>query len=298
MPAWMQHNADFPEFREIGPGDTVVDVGCGHQGGACVSAGLLGAEVIGIDIAPELLSQVEEIMRGVPARSFRAILSDCDPIPLPDSTADLVVCTEVLEHVEAPDRLLAELVRIGKPGARYILSVPDEVSESLMRLAVHPSYFKSPGHLRVFGWEEFDGLIASAGLKVERRAHHPHNFYWGFHCLLRAALDPNGLAPGTPALEHPALEDWNRVWQAIQQSPKAEPVIAALDRLLPRSQAVIARKPGATLRFDRASSLLSRRRWRLLGSRARRAIRGGAVSIGRTELRWSVSRGSRPRPTS
>src|SRR5690349_17275109 len=121
------HVEVYPAF-EITSDDTVVDVGCG-AGALCRCAGMVGADVIGIDIHPDLVADTIEMMRAVPARSFRGIVCDSDPIPLPDATASVVISTEVLEHVDDPARFLAELVRIGKPGARYLFTVPDPASE-------------------------------------------------------------------------------------------------------------------------------------------------------------------------
>src|SRR4051794_26788410 len=75
---------------EIGPEDTVVDVGCG-DGAVCASAARLGAAVIGLDVDEVAVARANERMSGVPARSWRAIHSECDPIPLPDATASVVV---------------------------------------------------------------------------------------------------------------------------------------------------------------------------------------------------------------
>ena len=77
----------FPGF-EVTAADTLVDVGCG-PGQPCVLAGNVGADVIAVDIDPDVIRQVERTMRGVPARSFRAVVSDCDPLPLPDDVAEL-----------------------------------------------------------------------------------------------------------------------------------------------------------------------------------------------------------------
>ena len=90
---------DFPGF-EIDAADIVVDIGCG-VGDVCVYAGHRGAEVVGIDIEDVLVDRARESMRDVPARSFRGLVSDCDPIPLPDATADVVVCNADLPGVYA-----------------------------------------------------------------------------------------------------------------------------------------------------------------------------------------------------
>ena len=45
-------------------------------------------------------------------------------IPLEDGTFDIVLCTQVLEHVFEPDKFLAELNRIAKRGAKLVVTVP------------------------------------------------------------------------------------------------------------------------------------------------------------------------------
>src|SRR5262249_42518945 len=141
------------------------------------------ADVIAIDIDPGVIGQMTQTMRGVPARSFRALVSDCNPIPLPDETASVVVAQEVLEHVPDPARVLAELVRIGRADARYLISVPDPASEALMRVVAPPEYFQKPGHVNVFERAELDRLLGAAGLRIERRQ--GFGFYWSLWWALR-----------------------------------------------------------------------------------------------------------------
>ncbi len=52
------------------------------------------------------------------------VVGDIARAPIVDSCADAVVCTEVLEHVPAPERVLAEAHRLLRPGGRSIVSVP------------------------------------------------------------------------------------------------------------------------------------------------------------------------------
>jgi ubiquinone/menaquinone biosynthesis C-methylase UbiE len=51
-------------------------------------------------------------------------VSDITSIPVPDSSFDIILCTEVLEHVPRPIEALKELVRITKPGGRLFLTAP------------------------------------------------------------------------------------------------------------------------------------------------------------------------------
>ncbi len=51
-------------------------------------------------------------------------VSDITSIPVPDSSFDVILCTEVLEHVPRPIEALQEMVRITRPGGRLFLTAP------------------------------------------------------------------------------------------------------------------------------------------------------------------------------
>jgi len=51
-------------------------------------------------------------------------ISDARSIPVPDASVDVVLCTEVLEHVAEPIAVIAEFARILKPGGKVILTAP------------------------------------------------------------------------------------------------------------------------------------------------------------------------------
>lgn len=269
---------DFPGF-EIGADDVVVDVGCG-DGLVCAYAGSHGADVVGIDIEPSLVERAAEAMKGVPARSFRGIVSDANPIPLPDSFATVIVATEVMEHVERPERFLAELVRIGKPGARYLLSVPDPTSEGVMKVVAPAWYWEKPLHINVFQHDELNAMFAAAGLNVEAR--HSSGFYWSMWWAFRLAIGMEHKFAPTPSAT--ILRSWDETMDALMQTPRGPEVLRVLDGLVPKSQVLIARKPG---RAESASSF-GGPTWR--AGRLRRAVRDGSVRLGGFDVRWSVRR--------
>ena len=53
-----------------------------------------------------------------------AVSASADAIPLPDASFDVVVLTQVLEHVRRPAAVLAEIARVLRPGARLLATVP------------------------------------------------------------------------------------------------------------------------------------------------------------------------------
>ena len=162
--------------------------------------------------------------------------SDCDPLPLADATATRVVSTEVIEHVDDPRQFLAELVRVGQPGALYLLSVPHPTSEDLQKDFAADEYFRKPNHIRVLGEEQFAALVREAGLEI--LSHSRYGFYWSLWMLLfwEAKVDF-----GNP--DHPLLEHWARTWQALLDSPRGPAIKQALDAVVAKSQVIIARKP-------------------------------------------------------
>lgn len=52
------------------------------------------------------------------------ICADCYNVPLPDESVDAILSTQVLEHLDTPDRMLKETYRLLKPNGNLILTAP------------------------------------------------------------------------------------------------------------------------------------------------------------------------------
>jgi|SRR5580658_65922 SAM-dependent methyltransferase len=219
----------------LGPDDVVLDIGCGDGGNAQFCA-TCGAFVIIADIDPLALADAVGRVAGATAAPVRAILTDSNPLPLRDASVTAVVCTEVIEHVEDPVAFLAELVRVGRPGARYFLTVPDPVIEELQRPCAAPAYFEHPNHLRIIGNDEFARMVTDAGLVVETRD--TYGFYWSIWWMLAWAAGPNW-----PDDLQPLVKPWGQTWQAALDTPRGRELKRAFDDLIPKSQLILARKP-------------------------------------------------------
>lgn len=232
---YRRETGELLEGFAIGPEDVVIDVGCGdgHMVHFCASR---GAEVIFVDVDAEKVANVEELMRKLPARAATPVVSDANPLPLPDGCASKVIATEVLEHVDDPEQFMRELVRIGAPGAQYLLSVPDPVCESVQKPIAAPAYFEKPNHIRIFGRTEFDELVRRSGLVIERRVQ--YGFYWSIWWCLFWACKQDLSDPW-----HPLLQNWDKTWGSLLELPDGMRIKRALDEFMPKSQAVVARKP-------------------------------------------------------
>jgi len=57
-------------------------------------------------------------------RAHIDIFGSLSEIPRPDNTFDGIVCIAVLEHVQEPEKVVAEFYRVTKPGGHVVASVP------------------------------------------------------------------------------------------------------------------------------------------------------------------------------
>lgn len=226
--------------------DSVLDVGCG-AGGATLFCANRGAQVTFTDVVPEKIESLRTRVAQTVARKAEGFVSDSIPLPVAANSMSRVISMEVLEHVEDPAAFLRELVRVGQPGALYLLAVPDPVGENMQKGFAPAYYFERPNHIHVFEREEFARLVSAAGLEIVRRD--AFGFFWTFWMFLYWTLakttgdemvgtSHDVVQPPYP----PLLNDWAKLWHQIIKMPEAAPMKQALDQLLPKSQVIIARK--------------------------------------------------------
>jgi SAM-dependent methyltransferase len=245
---WFLNASDelFSGFA-IGAEDVMLDVGCG-AGSATLFGANRGAHVVFSDVVADKIEALRAKLTQTPARAVEGLVSDSDPLPLADEYVTRVVALEVLEHVADPAAVLGELVRVGRPGALYLLAVPDPVAEHIQESCAAAQYFQPPNHIHIFERDAFARLVEEAGLVIERRS--SYGFYWSLWMLIYWAQfnAAGGQCSGeTHEVVHPPytplLDDWAHLWHRLLQIPEFLPIKQQLDRLMPKSQVIVARKP-------------------------------------------------------
>ena len=100
----------------------VLDIACGEGYGSNLLAAA-GAEVIGIDIAPDVIAHAK---RAYPRQNLIFREGSCLNIPMDDKSIDLVVSFETIEHLDDHEQFLREIKRVLSDSGALIISSPDK----------------------------------------------------------------------------------------------------------------------------------------------------------------------------
>ena len=135
----------------------VLDAGCGDGRLGKLVKHIWGVEVYGVDISK----------KGVTlARSFgvKAKVADLSKkIPFASNSFDLIICTEMIEHVADPDTLLKEIRRVLKPDGTLLLTTPNLSSWTnriLFILGIYPIFMEASTEAKV-GYGPFSRFFYS-----------------------------------------------------------------------------------------------------------------------------------------
>ncbi len=126
----------------IARGDRVLDVGCG-TGVVALTAARLGAVVTGLDLTPQLIERAREnasLMR----LEATFVQGDVEELPFADATFDVVVSQFGHMFAPRPERAIAEMLRVLKPGGTIAFSTwPPELYVARM-FALNAKYALQP----------------------------------------------------------------------------------------------------------------------------------------------------------
>jgi SAM-dependent methyltransferase len=114
------------------------------------------------------------------------LLGDVTRLPFPDQFFDLVICSEVLEHLPDDATAIRELARVLKPGKNLVVSVPRFLPERFCWLLSRDYHESAGGHVRIYKKAELSSSLQAIGLKQWgfHFAHGLHSPYWWLKCLV------------------------------------------------------------------------------------------------------------------
>ena len=116
----------FLEWLELGPEKILLDVACGAGGPALRIAGITGCSVVGIDTHEDAIATAKSLafQRSLSDRTHFRVGDATGPLPFPDYNFDAITCIDAINHFPERLRILAEWVRLLKPGGRLLFTDP------------------------------------------------------------------------------------------------------------------------------------------------------------------------------
>jgi len=193
----------------------VLDLGCG-EGRHSIDIWIqTRAQVIGMDLSRDDM---------LTARSRKADFSVTESgnhslnfveasglnLPFADNTFDVVICSEVLEHIPDYAGMLDEIRRVLITGGVFAMSVP-RFGPEWVCWKLSTAYHMVPGgHLRIFKAPVLNQQIEGLGFfrYAKHFAHGLHSPYWWLKCLFWSSAENN-----------PLVKAYHRllVWDLMQQ---------------------------------------------------------------------------------
>ncbi len=175
-----ENGEDIARQAGITPGMKVLDLGCG-DGNTALPAAKLGANVLGVDIASNLVAAGNRraAQAGL-AASCRFVEGDACDLRLENRSFDRVISIFGAMFAPKPFDVAREMVRVTKPGGRIIMGnwIPNDPTLVAQILKISASYSPPPpeGFVSPMGWgspgkviERFgEAGIAWEGISCER----------------------------------------------------------------------------------------------------------------------------------
>jgi SAM-dependent methyltransferase len=240
---------------DLGPGMTVLDLGCG-EGRHAFEAYRRGASVVAVDWG---VSEVATTKRwlgaiaeageagqagdGIAAR-YEVVRGDLLALPFPDASVDRVIASEVLEHIPDDVRAMAEIFRVLKPGGRVAVTVPRYGPERICWALSDAYHANEGGHIRIYRADVLRTRLASVGL-VPGGSHHAHALhapFWWLKCAVGVERDA-----AVVRAYHRLL-----VWDLTERPWLTRTAERVLDPVFGKSLVVYADKPAAERTARRA----------------------------------------------
>lgn len=199
---------DLAERAAVKSGEVVLDVACG-TGNCAIPAAVAGADVVGLDITPELFEagRRRATEAGV---EVEWVEGDAQALPYDDASFDVVLSSFGCMFAPDQGKAAAEIARVLKPGGRAAIAAwrPDGSIGGFFQAVSKHAPPPPPGFTPPPMWgvrDHVSGLFADTGLEIsfDDAAAHWHfdsveeaveeyGTKFGPVVMLRAALEPEG----------------------------------------------------------------------------------------------------------
>lgn len=135
-----------------------LDVACGAAHASEVAAPFV-RQVVGIDLTPALLQAGAERLRASGVDNVLLQEGDAAAMPFLDRSFDLVFCRFAVHHFPEPERQIAEMARVCRPGGRVVIADMVSPGDATANRFDELHRLLDPSHARALGAAELRALV-------------------------------------------------------------------------------------------------------------------------------------------
>jgi phosphatidylethanolamine/phosphatidyl-N-methylethanolamine N-methyltransferase len=107
------------EAMELRPGENVLEIGVGT--GLVLPLYPRSVDVVGIDLSEGMLEEARYRIAALGMRNATVLRMDAAKLDFPDASFDAILAPYVISVVSEPERVLAEMKRVCRPGGRIVI---------------------------------------------------------------------------------------------------------------------------------------------------------------------------------
>lgn len=227
-----------------GAGGRLLDIGCG-AGRHSFEALRRGYDVVSADLDGAVLKDVKAMGAAMIAEgevrhpsSSECVNASVLKLPFADGSFDVVIASEVIEHIPDDEAALREITRVTRSGGTIVVTVPRRWPEQVCWMLSDAYHSAAGGHVRIYRGYELKAKLKTSGLFVtdSHHAHALHSPYWWLKCAFGVRDDEAHV----PSAYHRFL-----VWDINRRHPVVTLLERSLNPVMGKSLAVYAEKPHA-----------------------------------------------------
>ena len=174
---WSAQTFAFWERAGIGPGKTVLDLGCGPGYTSLDLAGLVapGGRVLAVDAAERFIDHLKQRQAALGVTNVEAHVMDAQKLEVAATSVDIVYSRWVLCFVPDPERVVEGVAKVLRSGG--VLAVQEYANYSTQTLAPESEAFQRVVGAIITSWRQRGGdpdiglrlpsMMTTHGLRVE-----------------------------------------------------------------------------------------------------------------------------------